>query len=161
MEHITQYKDLITKLAAAYFPNSADKEDAIQEAYVKFMFVDLSAVENRYSWMYSAVQNLFRDLYSKANKMRDLDQHASIEEAIDDNDPLYCAIKEEEETGLSRSIDDLSDELSIVASMYYLDGMSYKDIAHCLGIPEGTVASRMNTVRKYLARGIYEDTSQV
>ncbi len=79
MEHITQYKDLITKLAAAYFPNSADKEDAIQEAYVKFMFVDLSAVENRHSWMYSAVQNLFRDLYNKANKMRDLDQHASIE----------------------------------------------------------------------------------
>lgn len=39
----------------------------------------------------------------------------------------------------------------VVLALFALEGLSHRDIADTLGIPEGTVWSRLHTARKTLA----------
>lgn len=139
-------------LAHSFFPNPTDREDAIQEARIKFMLVDGSALDNEEAWTWTAVSNLFKDLYNKNLRQLELDQFASIGNGIDDQCPL--SVLEQEEGGdiVERKIEDLPEELSETASLFYRKGMSYAQIAEVTSVPEGTVASRMNTVRRYLTQ---------
>lgn len=139
-------------LAHSFFPNPTDREDAIQEARIKFMLVDGSALDNEEAWTWTAVSNLFKDLYNKNLRQLELDQFASIGNGIDDQCPL--SVLEQEEGGdiVERKIEDLPEELSETASLFYRKGMSYAQIAEVTNVPEGTVASRMNTVRRYLTQ---------
>lgn len=143
----------IKSLAAQYFSNPADREDAIQEASIKFMYVDAEAMEDEKAWAYSAVRNLFRDIHRSNARTQELDQWASIGNGVEEQCPLSVLVQEESEGIVERSIDDLPDDLSETAQMYYIKGLSYNLIATKLNVPEGTVASRMNAVRRYLSRG--------
>ncbi|MDE5763550.1 MAG: RNA polymerase sigma factor [Ruminococcus sp.] len=49
-----------------------------------------------------------------------------------------------------RAVSELPEKLRIVVYMYYYAEMSISDISSQLGIPEGTVKSRMNNARKKL-----------
>jgi RNA polymerase sigma-70 factor (ECF subfamily) len=49
------------------------------------------------------------------------------------------------------AVERLSLEHRIVIALFAVDGMSHKDIAETLGIPEGTVWSRLHSARKQLA----------
>lgn len=146
-EHI----EMIEKVAGTFFPNPADAEDAVQEAYIKLSEVSsIPDVENVGGWVRVIVLNLFRDLYKKDRRMRELDQQAAIFEDIDENDPQKLALMLE--TGdYERTIDDMPEELAATARMYYIAGMRYQQIAEVLNIPEGTVASRLNKARAYFA----------
>lgn len=44
----------------------------------------------------------------------------------------------------------LKPELRTVVLLRYMDGYSVLEIAHCLGLPEGTVKTRLHTARKCL-----------
>lgn len=153
MEHITQYKDLITKLAAAYFPNPEDREDAAQEARIKLMQLTVPELENAQGWVYRVVSNLFKDIHNKNVRLRELDQYAAMDDGLDENSPEVHVENLQEEQELHIRISDLPAELEAMADMYYFKGLSYRDIAEEFDIPEGTVASRLNTVRRLLTGG--------
>lgn len=152
LEFVERNSEIVKGLAYQYFPNHADREDAIQEARIKFMYVDTSVLDNEEAWAWTAVSNLFKDILRQNNRTLELDQFASIGNGVDEQCPL--SILELEESGeiVDRKIEDLPEELSETAALYYRKGMSYSDIATKLSIPEGTVASRMNTVRRYLVQ---------
>lgn len=154
MNDILSADSRIKSLAQQYFPNNEDREDAVQEAYIKLLSVGVPpALDNQIGWITRVVTNLFRDIYSRNKKVRELDQYASVDEAIDTNCPLSYTERVAEEENLWRRIDDLPADLYVVAHMYYLAGLSYTEIASELSIPEGTVASRLNTIRKFLVGG--------
>lgn len=153
MEHITQYKDLITKLATAYFPNPEDREDAAQEARIKLMQFTVPELENAQGWVYRVVSNLFKDIHNKNVRLRELDQYAAMDDGLDENSPEVHVENLQEEQELHIRISDLPAELEAMADMYYFKGLSYRDIAEEFDIPEGTVASRLNAVRRLLTGG--------
>lgn len=151
-DFVERNSSIVKGLASQYFPNHADREDAIQEARIKFMYVDTSVLEDESAWAWTAVSNLFKDIFRQNSRTVELDQFASIGNGVDDQCPL--TVLEQEQSGeiVDRKIEDLPEELSLTAMLYYRVGMSYEQIADKLQVPEGTVASRMNTVRRYLAR---------
>ena len=145
-EHI----EMIEKVAGTFFPNPADAEDAVQEAYIKLSEVsNISDVENVGGWVRVIVLNLFRDLYKKDRCMRELDQQAAIFEDRHDDDPLSFLERYSIDGEIGRRIDDMPDDLALTAKLYYLEGRSYKQISDILDIPEGTVASRLSKARSY------------
>lgn len=149
-ELFNTHKTMITGLASIYFPNPADAEDAVQEAYIKFAELGaLPDVENEAGFIRVITINLFRDLHNKDRRMRELDQQAAVIEDVDDNDPLHHLQRYTEELEIGHRLDDMPAELAQTANLYYLRGMSYKEIADELGVPEGTVASRLNKARSY------------
>lgn len=151
-DFVERNSSIVKGLASQYFPNHADREDAIQEARIKFMYVDTSVLEDESAWAWTAVSNLFKDIFRQNSRTVELDQFASIGNGVDDQCPL--TVLEQEQSGeiVDRKIEDLPEELSLTAMLYYRVGMSYEQIADKLQVPEGTVASRMHTVRRYLAR---------
>lgn len=149
MTELLKYDFTISSLAQHYFPNHEDREDATQEAYIKLMASTIPE-DNSEGWVYKVVSNLFRDIYKSNKRLRELDQHASIGEAIDDECPLSHTERRLEEEEIGRRLSDLPPDLYAVADYYYFKGWNYSQIAQEFSVPVGTVASRLNTARKYL-----------
>ncbi len=59
---------------------------------------------------------------------------------------------------LSDAIDLLSAEHREILRLRYFGGLSYRDLAAALSIPQGTVMSRLHAARKALAVRVTEDT---
>lgn len=144
-EHI----EMIEKVAGTFFPNPADAEDAMQDAYIKLSGVTLTGVDNEGGLVRVIVTNLFRDLYNKDKRIRELDQEAAILDDRHDDDPLSILLRYSGDGEVGRRLDDMPSELAFTAKLYYLEGRSYKQISDILDIPEGTVASRLSTARSY------------
>ena len=144
-EHI----EMIEKVAGTFFPNPADAEDAMQDAYIKLSGVTIAGVDNEGGLVRVIVSNLFRDLYNKDKRIKELDQQAAIFEDRHDDDPLSFLERHSIGGEIGRRIDDMPDDLALTAKLYYLEGRSYKQISDILDIPEGTVASRLSTARSY------------
>lgn len=153
IDFVERNSSVVKSLVSQYFPNPADREDALQEINIKFMYVDSSIMDNEEAWVYAAVRNLCRDIYRANARTNELDQWASIGNGVDDECPLAVLEREQEEEVIERKLEDLPPNLCETGHLYYRVGLNYNAIAAKLNIPEGTVASRMNTVRYYLSRG--------
>lgn len=148
-ELYAKHSQIINNLAAQYFHTKEDQEDAIQEAWFKLADVSFVNVKNEPAMVYRIVSNLYKDLYYKDKRMKELDQYAGVMEDVDENDPLAITLSIADDDEYSRRLKDMPLDLAQTAQMYYTGGLSYKEIADELSIPEGTVASRLNKARKY------------
>ena len=73
-----------------------------------------------------------------------------------ETDILEKYISEEEKTLLREAVSHLKEELRIPVYLYYVNDLSVGDIANILGIPQGTVKSRLSTARKKLRKELEE-----
>lgn len=145
-----KHQAMIVAMASQFFSVPADADDAVQEVWLKLSAVTtLPDVENEAGFVRVMVGNCFKDIYRKDRRMRELDQEAAIFDDVDVNDPQALALMMEEDGDWARTLEDMPEDLASTARMYYTGGMSYKDIAYQLDIPEGTVASRLNKARQY------------
>jgi RNA polymerase sigma-70 factor (ECF subfamily) len=76
-------------------------------------------------------------------------QHASIE--ADAHASEDEALAHESRDHVHKAFDTLNAEQRLVLSLFAVEGLSHKDIAELLGLPEGTVWSRLHGARKRLA----------
>ena len=64
--------------------------------------------------------------------------------------PVEILAREEQQEALRRAIDQLPDEQKAVVILGEIQGMKYQDIGEILGVPVGTVKSRMHTAMEKL-----------
>jgi len=64
--------------------------------------------------------------------------------------PVEILAREEQQEALRRAIDQLPDEQKAVVILSEIQGMKYQDIGEILGVPVGTVKSRMHTAMEKL-----------
>ena len=62
---------------------------------------------------------------------------------------------------LKRAIDGLPDSHRVVIILYYLEGLSVNEVAYALGLPGGTVKSRLYYAREKLKEAIAEEQGGV
>jgi len=142
---IEQYKTQMYKTAKAILKNEDDVCDAIQEALMS---------------CYKNIQNLKNEKYFKTwliritiNKCYDI-----IEKNSSNNNKIEKAIgfEEEKTSNLENKIDlnmalkSIDNDLRIVTVLYYYDDISVKEISDILGIPIGTVKSKLSRARDKL-----------
>lgn len=97
------------------------------------------------TWLYRLATNeAFQHL--RRSKRRSTAPLAS-EPAIDDPDRISAS---EESELLEAAMSRLEPELRAVLLLKTQEGLSYREIAESVGIPEGTVGSRLNRARKEL-----------
>lgn len=105
---------------------------------------------NLRTWLFTILHNL------NANDMRRLSRRpdgAELSEAVETRHPGHddpsggLAIRD-----LSRALDQLADEQREVLILVGLEEMSYKETSEVLGIPVGTVMSRLSRARERLRR---------
>jgi hypothetical protein len=61
---------------------------------------------------------------------------------------------------LQAAIDTLGDDFKVVVLMFYFEHRSYREIAECLGIPLGTVMSRLARAKAHLRNHLAEPVDE-
>jgi RNA polymerase sigma-70 factor (ECF subfamily) len=72
------------------------------------------------------------------------------------SDPLATTIGRLQSEQVSAALQELPEEYRTVCTMYFLEDFSYQEIADMLGIPVGTVRSRLHRGRKMLQKRLWQ-----
>jgi RNA polymerase sigma-70 factor, ECF subfamily len=92
------------------------------------------------SWLFSVLRNSYLKQKRRAPL---LSLEAEDERIADENARSAGAAEWIDREWLQSALDRLSDEHKVILLMFYFEDLSYKDIAERLGIPAGTVMSRL------------------
>lgn len=130
--------------------------DVLQEALVAIAagVRRLQDVATFPAWAYRIVSNKARDWIRRESRRRRAEEgffetaHAGAENGHE-QDERGQAVRE--------WIDRLPDAHRIILLLRYEQGFDTREIAEILGIPEGTVKSRLHTARKQLEQSAQED----
>ncbi len=133
--------------------SDSDAEDVLQDAAVRALrfFSSLRSDDAR-AWLLTIVRNTWYARFSKAGSA---DHHAVFDETKDDRpdeqlDPEALLIQRQAVERVQRAIEGLPADFREVIVLRELEGLSYKEIAAIVGVPIGTVMSRLARGRERL-----------
>lgn len=137
----------------------ADAEDLVQETLLR-AYRSLSSFTQGMSfkaWVYRIMTNTFINEYRRrrlAPHLMDFGKcdPTSIPPALEDNEPLRERIGDTP----ARALEKVAPELRLVFLLVILEDYSYKETAEIMGIPIGTVMSRLFRARMILRRNLTE-----
>ncbi len=125
--------------------------DAVQNAWVGIVrnLGSLADPARFGPWAYRMVSNKAADQVRKARRDRRLTRRAA-ERARSAAEPVNRrdASDDPEMVALRRAIRDLPDTHRTVLTLHYVDGLSTHEIGRALGVPPGTVKSRLFNARR-------------
>jgi len=141
--------------------NKEDSEDLVQETIIKAYksFHQLSHNEKSRTWLSSILYNTFKNRYrkEKGNPVTLQSIEGSIEEGIAfQDDPENKILQEGMYQGLLKALLELPEEYKTVVIFSDMQDLSYKQISDILGIPIGTVRSRLSRGRQLLRVKLYQ-----
>jgi RNA polymerase sigma-70 factor, ECF subfamily len=160
---VLKYRARVVELAMRYTRNSADAEDAAQEAFIRaYRGLQQFRCESAfYTWLYRIASNCARNLLKA--RSRDLinstvelpdDQNAADPPARlqDLETPEELTLTDEIRGMVSATLEKLSEAHRAVITLREIDGLSYQEIASEMSIPVGTVRSRVFRARDIIDR---------
>jgi RNA polymerase sigma-70 factor (ECF subfamily) len=127
-------------------------QDCVERALVKSHLYDPSRPLR--TWLYAVLRNLYISGLRRSGRSTIV---KAVEELVDGED----SVPPEQEHGLSagsitEALDRLSPQHREVIVLVGLEEMSYRDVSEILGVPLGTVMSRLSRAREHL-RQMLED----
>jgi len=131
--------------------DSVAAEDLVQETYMKALrgFSSFQQGTNFRAWMYRILRNTF--LTSKTGLKTaatvDIDDESSFEPVTEENPESALLARAETET-IQQALEALPVHFREIILLCDLEEMSYQEIGQTLGIPTGTVMSRLSRARK-------------
>jgi RNA polymerase sigma-70 factor (ECF subfamily) len=133
--------------------NREEAEDLVQETYIKALkgFSSFQAGTNFRAWMYRILRNTF--LTSRAGLKAspvplDVDDEELL--AVDQHTPESILLERMDQQTIWKALDQLQVHHREILLLCDFEEMSYQEIAATLGIPIGTVMSRLSRARKCL-----------
>lgn len=143
--------------------NRQDAEDVVQEAYLRaFKFFGSFHGGDGRAWLLAIVRNTFYTWYQENHERKQstlFDEELHSFEATDavgighaDNNPETLLMHRDSDRLLQQALEALPLEFREVMVMRELEDLSYKQIADIVGIPIGTVMSRLGRGRRLLAK---------
>lgn len=139
------------RVAYGLLRNVQDAEDAVQEAFLKLYRGDAwRRMEDEKAFLARTVWRVALDRVSKiAGRMDDV---AGMELAAGGRSPESSAANEDERVLLRRLIDGLPEELRLPLVLSAVEEMTSREVAAVMGIPEGTVRTRVMRARAELKK---------
>jgi len=143
--------------------DEARAEDLVQEAFLKAYraWERFEVGTNSRAWLMTILRNTFINQFRR-EKSRPV--HVDFDDVAETagSEELYAADPEGRtfEHVLDRqvvaAIDELPDEFRVTVVLTDLEGLSYQEVSELLGVPLGTVKSRLFRARKLLQERLYE-----
>lgn len=151
MEHI----DALYNVAFRMTLNSHDAEDLVQETTLRAyrFFYKFKTGTNFKAWILTILRNLYINEYRKKTKepqkveFEKVENFISLPEVSGLQEEIFC------ET-IKSSMNKLPEELRVTLTLFYVEDLSYKEIAEIMDVPIGTVMSRLYTARQILKKQI-------
>jgi RNA polymerase sigma-70 factor (ECF subfamily) len=147
--------------------NPADAEDLVQETYLRAYrgFSGFEEGTNLRAWMYRILTNTFINSYRKKQREPvtvqedDLDEWYLYDKLGDSGvEPSAEAevIRSMPDEDVQKALEALPEGFRLAVLLADVEGFSYKEIAEILGIPIGTVMSRLHRGRRALEKALWE-----
>lgn len=168
-EMVERYQHKIYGYVRRLVGNETDAEDITQEVFLKAL-TSLHAFREESSlqtWLFRIATNLCRDLMRRRQRERgwfslwrrtEEEQEGGGERLLDipdlEGDPERLLLREELGELLQRAIEELPWRMREVLVLHDLEALSYEEIAEALGIPLGTVKSRLFHARARLREAL-------
>jgi RNA polymerase sigma factor (sigma-70 family) len=138
--------------------SEADAEDVVQDAYMRaFKFFSSFRGEDARAWLLTIVRNTWYGRFRQGAgrlSMSSIDEtgHDPLDEGLD---PEALLMQRQTVEHVRQTLEALPGDFREVLVLRELEGLSYKEIAAIVGIPIGTVMSRLARGRERLlgARG--------
>ena len=158
---VEKYQSRIYGMVYGMVRNREDASEITQETFVKaYNKLETFRLDSSfYTWIYRIAVNRSIDLLRKKKRRRNSEFDESIATRDGDGSLIDRHHQENPSKALERkqlygkimdAMEALPDDQRQVVLMRELDGMSYKEISDMMGIPEGTVMSRLYYARKKL-----------
>ncbi len=158
-----KYKDKIYNYVARMCGGPSEAEDLTQEVFIR-AFVAIRRFRGAatfQTWLYKIATNIALDALRRRRRAGppafSLDAPIETDEspvqrelADSSRDPHQTAAVRELQQEVRQAIDGLSEKLRIVVVLFDIQGLSYEEIADILGVPLGTVKSRLFNARMAL-----------
>ena len=140
---------LLFRIAWSYLDNDQDVEDAVQDALIKAWEKrnSLRDIRQFKPWMTRILSNQCKDMLRKRKRWSffPLEEDTAQVEMPETGSAVLEAMKK------------LKPELRIVMTLHFVDGYSIQEMTEALGIPSGTIKTRMRNARKQLGRTLLID----
>ncbi len=155
MALVQRYQAAIFRLAVALLRHREDAEDATQDVFVH-AFRRLKTLQDARAfpfWLRKlAVRICLRYRRRRAVEQEFVEPLSGESEILfrTDIDPEVELERAELRALVRRVVAELPEPFQIVVLLYHMDGLSYDEIAQVLGIPIGTVRSRLARAREML-----------
>jgi RNA polymerase sigma-70 factor (ECF subfamily) len=154
--HLVQrYQRLVVSVAYRHGLDLAEAEDVAQETFVKAWLALPRYRESAGSlraWLCRIAINTTRDVHRRERPAQELDEHMPDS----DHNPADQAEAQSKRWAVRRALDQLPAASRAALVLREYEGLSYAEIADALGIPLGTVMSRLNYARSRLRELLME-----
>lgn len=153
--------------------NAEDAEDLVQEAAILAFraFASFEPGTNFKAWFLRIQHNCFLNQLRRAGR-RPQTVDLADDDAVDNlylyeqtknagwhrssGDPAAAFLSQIETDEIKTALQALPDEFRAVAVLYFLEEMSYEQIAKIVDVPLNTVRSRLHRARKLLQKSLWE-----
>jgi RNA polymerase sigma-70 factor (ECF subfamily) len=151
-ERLRESSDLAVRIAYGVVRQRQDAEEIAQEAFVK-AYRSFSGLRNRSAfraWLVRMTWRLAIDRWRTDRRRLAREQTSLVAEA--DATAETMAAENQRAARLWHAIDDLPEKLRQAIVLSAIQGYDVREVASLLGLPEGTVKSRLFLARKGLAQ---------
>jgi RNA polymerase sigma-70 factor (ECF subfamily) len=157
---VATHRKKVFNVAYKFVGRHEEAEDLTQDIFLK-VFRSLSTFDRRanfQTWLISVSRNLCIDYYRSVRKERQ-----TVDRGVDPNElapashepgPIAALEHRDRVELLRQAMAALPETLRTAVLLRDIQELSYQEIADTLGLPEGTVKSRINRGRTELARQI-------
>ncbi len=142
-------------------PTRADADDVYQQAFLRIMDMPgtLDWEGNPAGFLMAVAARVWRDEVRKRSRREriaptvDVDAAGPLPDGCEAVAP--CRVEdglEQDQTrrDVRRAVGRLPDKMRAPVLLFYVGGLAVEDVAHALGVPVGTVKSRLNRARRLL-----------
>ena len=140
----------------------ADAEDAVQEACIRAWKAldDLRDDTRVRAWLYRILRSVLAESEERTSRRRQLVSITRLEEAHEeavagDADALFdeiaARLSSEE---VREALQQLPEDFAVAVELHDIDGFKYQEIADIVGVPIGTVMSRISRGRRLLGGAV-------
>ena len=140
-ELVERHQTRLYTLAVRDLGSAADAEDAVQEAMIRAWraLPRFRAQASFSTWLYRICLNAISDQRSR----RARGAGVPLEDIVEPADPRDRILERELSGDLQRALTELDETYRTAVLLFDVLGRSYTEIAEVLGVPEGTVKSRI------------------
>ncbi|MDR7486787.1 MAG: sigma-70 family RNA polymerase sigma factor [Armatimonadota bacterium] len=167
---VNEHLDSLYGSALRLTRNRAAAEDLVQETFLKAWrsFGTFQAGTNARAWLYKILMNAYIDTYRRASREPEMVDQEDVgdfylyakaqesEEYRRAGDPEEILLSTIMDADVKAALEQVPEPFRAAVILADLEDFSYREIADILGIPIGTVMSRLYRGRRHLQRLLWD-----
>lgn len=147
---------MLRRFAYSLTGSKADADDVVQITIEKLLVKGIPDDVEPAKWAFKICRNVWIDEY-RSRKVRQNTAQADILPELITNDEHNVLENKQMMQKVNVALGQLPDEQRAIVSLVALQGMAYKEVAHTLDIPIGSVMSKLSRARSTLYNLIKPD----